>query len=47
MFSVIEEMANVKSEDSLTPKKNQFSKLGTKEAKMTELAQSFKNLKIK
>ena len=47
MFSVIEEMANVKSEDSLTPKKNQFSKLETKEAKMTELAQSFKNLKIK
>lgn len=47
MFSVIEEIANVKSEDSLTPKKNQFSKVETKEAKMTELAQSFKNLKNK
>lgn len=47
MFSVIEEIANVPAENSLAPKKNQFSKVETKETKLNDLAIKFKNLNKK
>ena len=47
MFSVIEEIAKVPAENSLAPKKNQFSKVETKETKLNDLAIKFKNLNKK